>query len=648
MLGRLDVPLGLGLLRLSTEGRPSTTDAVTLIQLALNFGIRLLDTADVYGLDESDLHYGERLAASAVASWEGPREEVRVVTKVGLARRGDRWMPAGRPKAIRQAVEGSLRALNVSRLPLLMLHARDPNAPFEETLGVLAELQREGKVEHLGLCNTTAAELRQAGRHFVVAAVQNELSVLQRKSARDGLLALTAREGIVFMAHRPLGGHAKVARLEGNKLLRPLAERRRATPCEVAMAALLEAGPHVIPLIGATRAASLFSSVRALGLRLDASDRTALAVKYSFDADEDADLAPLSTQVDPAAPIPTDVARLAPDSDQPEASEDWGPRTSDEVVLLMGIQGAGKSDLVTRFVDAGYARLNRDLLGGRLDDLVPRVSTLLASGRRRIVLDNTYPTRLSRAPVIAAARAQGVPVRCCHLATPIGEAMINVVLRMIGKYGVPLGPEEMKRLGKQDPTLPPPQAMHRWANSFEPPAPDEGFAAIHSVPFVRRRSPAHTNKGLLLDVDGTLRTTLSGEKYPRAAEDQQLLPGRRETLARWLEAGYQLFFVSNQSGVASGRVSLADMQAAFLRTAELLRLPVTEVAYCPHPAHPVGCFCRKPLPGLGVYLMQRHQLDSQQLVMVGDRESDEGFAKAIGADFYHPRQFFGLGGPKPR
>ena len=182
-----------------------------------------------------------------------------------------------------------------------------------------------------------------------------------------------------------------------------------------------------------------------------------------------------------------------------------------EIVILMGIQGAGKSVLVADYVSHGYVRLNRDQFGGRLDDLVPHLRQLLSAGATRVVLDNTYPTRLSRAPVIATGHAFRVPVRCRHLQIPLAEAHVNIVLRMLARYGRPLGPEEMKAHRKSDPNLPPPAALMRWAGSFEAPSLNEGFAAVDVVPFVRRLDPAHTEKGLLLDVDGTVcRSSKSG------------------------------------------------------------------------------------------------------------------------------------------
>ncbi|HSN98563.1 MAG TPA: aldo/keto reductase [Candidatus Nanopelagicales bacterium] len=625
VLGSLDVPLGLGLLRLSTEGRPSEEDAIGVIRFGLDQGIRLLDTADSYGLDERDLHYGERLVRKAIEGWDGPRGEVRVITKAGLARPKGRWVPNGRRDHLRKMVEGSLEALGVERIFLLLLHVNDPKTPFEESLGALAELQKEGKIEHLGLCNTSIAEVRQAERHFAVRAIQNELSVIDRGSAVEGMVALARQMGVPFLAHRPLGGHAKTANLLKNRAVKPIAARHGVTPHEAALAALLDLGPPVIPLFGATRKESVESSLRALRVPFDARDRADLESKISF--------APTAEALAATEPpvIPAGLRELLPGE---------GPGDEPEVVVIMGVQGAGKSSEVDRYVGRGYARLNRDQLGGNLEGLIPKLGEMLASGQRRVVLDNTYATRVSRYPVIRVAHAHGVPVRCRFMATPIDEAYANVVLRILDRYGKLLGPEELKELGKDDPNLPPPAAMAKWAASFEAPHVDEGFSAVEEIPFVRRVDPQFTGKGLLLDVDGTLRRTKSGELFPCDPDDVELLPGRREILERWVGEGYTLFFVSNQSGVASGKLTKEAADAAFARTIELLGLPVAEVAYCPHPAFPVGCFCRKPLAGLGVHLIQRHRLAREHLIMVGDMDSDQDFARALGVRYVDAEDFF--------
>lgn len=632
VLGSLICPIALGLLRLCTEGRPEREDAIALIHRALDAGVRVLDTADSYGLDHKDMHYGEKLAVEAVQSWPGPGHEVHIVTKVGIERPKGRWRPNGSPGHIRRAVEGSLKALGVEQIPLLLLHAKDSRVPYEETLGALAELQKEGKIRDLGLSNVGPPEVRQAQRHFPVVCIQNELSILSQATAKSGMVEFTQNLGIPLLAHRPLGGHAKVDKLLKNRVLKPLVAKYEVPPHELALAALLRAGEHVIPVVGSTRVETLEASLKALERELSNEDWEHITKKYTFRATEEA-LAAIAPRE-----IPKDLPTLEPDQ---------GPGNSPEVVILMGIQGAGKSETVEAYEKAGYSRLNRDEIGGKLDDLIPMLKDALERGERRVVLDNTYPTRISREPVVRAAHEYKVPVRCRFLATSIGDARVNVVNRVLDRYGHLPGPDELKELAKDDPNLPPPIAMERWMNSFEPPDLDEGFSAVDEIPFQRRPQPEHTEKGLLLDVDGTLRITKSGEIYPRSADDVELLPGRKEVLQRWIDAGYSLFFISNQSGVHSKHLSSEDADAAFQQTIDLLGLPVKEVMYCPHRAFPVVCYCRKPMPGMAISLKRKYRLAQEHMVMVGDMDSDARFAAGLKIRYYDAAEFFAEGGPEP-
>jgi histidinol-phosphate phosphatase family protein len=625
LFGPIQVPLALGLLRLSIQDRPSLDDSIRLIHQALDLGIRILDTADSYCLDNKDFHYGESLAKLAVESWQGPRDEVRIITKVGLVRPNGKWVPKGTAKHIAKSIDQSLESLGTERIFLLQLHVKDSRVPFDETLGTLAKLRDQGKIEHVGLCNVGPAEVRQALRHFPVACIQCELSLLSRKSATDGMLLMSEQLGIPFLAYRPLGGHAKVEKLASNRVLASIAQRQQATPFEIALAAVLASSKNVIPLFGATQLPSLLSSVRATQIVLGSNDRAELQSKYSFDADPDA-----AASVLPQA-VPSTLPSLQPNT---------GPGIVPEIVMLMGIQGAGKSELVRSYVEHGYARLNRDQLGGKVDDLVDQLQELLTTGHKRVVLDNTYPTRISRAGVVRVAHAFGVPVRCRLLETSIDEARTNIITRILDRYERLLGPSEMKELSKVDSNLPPPVAMQRWLDTLERPDWDEGFSAIDSIPFVRRVDTDYKQRALLLDVDGTLRSTRSGELYPRTAEDVVLLPERRERLQPWVEKGFLLFLVSNQSGIASGKLKQSDADAAFQRTVELLGLPVTEIVYCPHPAFPVGCFCRKPMPGLAVYLQRKYKLDLSQSIMIGDMESDAAFARSINLRYIDANEFF--------
>ncbi|MFO0923737.1 MAG: aldo/keto reductase [Pirellulales bacterium] len=618
------VPLAFGLLRLCGEERPDQAQAIEVIHAALDAGIRFLDTADSYCLNEKEKHYGERLAWLAVDRWHGPRKEVVIATKVGMLRPKGKWTVEGSPKHLRKAIEGSLQTLQTDCLPLVQLHARDPRVPFEESLGALAEMQREGKIAHLGLCNVDPYEMRQARRAFEVASIQNEFSLMQRGSATDGSLSLAEQWKLPFLAYRPLGGSSKVEKLATNRMLAPLLKKYPVAPAALAFAVWNQLGLPIIPLFGARSVAHLHELLQGRSLVLDPSDLEQIRGKLGMDLSEPAKLAV-------RVPSPSHVVTSIPGEEDPSRPE---------VVVVMGIQGAGKSSLVESYVQRGYFRLNRDLQGGSLEDLIPKMIEAIDEGQQQIVLDNTYPTQTSRMPVIDAAHYFGLPIRCQWIQTSLQDAQFNVAHRMWKRYQKLLGPEEMKSLAKVDPNLPPAIALDRWVESFETPRIEEGFFRVDIHPFERKWEPSWQKRGILLDVDGTLRKTKSGELYPRTPDDVELLPGRREVLEEWIEQGFKLYFVSNQSGIASGKVTRENAEAAFARTVELLDLPVEDIAFCPHPAFPVGCFCRKPLPGLGVDLICRHQLHPPSLVVVGDMESDRQFAQSLSAKYFDAKDFF--------
>lgn len=646
--GLLIPPLGLGAMRLSTASkaadgslrRPDEAEAVAVLRRALDLGIRLVDTADSYALDDKDLHHNEHLIRRALDGWSSPdRDQVIVATKAGLVRPKGKWAPNGRPEHLKRACEASLRVLGGEALDLFQLHVKDPRVPYEESLGALADLYVAGKARRLGICNATTQDLATALRVLPagsLVSVQNELNPFDTASAR-GVLAMTRAQGLTLLAHSPLGGHAGVHRVLKKDVLAEIAMRHgrggdHTGRHQVVLAWLLTLGPHVIPIFGATRKLSVESSMGALQLTLTPEDLSAIDQAFPKAAALRDEAPPV---IEPATP-----SERAPEvaiSSEPLPPPGTAPA---EVVIVLGIPGAGKSTAVEPYVEAGYVRLNRDELGGKLDDLVPHLRSALAAQRRHVVLDNTYPTVRTRAAVIAAARDAEVPVRCVWLDTSLGDARWNAALRMLHRHGRLLGPEEIAILSKSEPNTIPPIAQAIWLKNFEPPTMAEGFAQIERRPFRRIPRPDRTQKALLLDVDGTVRMTRSGDKYPRDPSDLAILPLRREVLRRWHDQGYRLFFVSNQSGIASGKTSRELVEAAFDKTIEALDLPIADVAYCPHQAFPVACFCRKPMPGLAVQLIERHALSIPDLIVVGDMRSDHGLAEGIGARFVDAADFF--------
>ena len=156
-----------------------------------------------------------------------------------------------------------------------------------------------------------------------------------------------------------------------------------------------------------------------------------------------------------------------------------GARRDDaEVVLIMGLPAAGKSTIAKRLAANGYARVNRDEKGGSLDSLLPVLDTLLASGTNRVVLDNTYVTRKSRAAVLGVAARHAVPVRCLWLSTSVEDAQVNAVTRIVSKYGRLLDPDEMRVASRSDVSVFPPSVQFRYQRELEAPQESEGFSRI--------------------------------------------------------------------------------------------------------------------------------------------------------------------------
>ena len=197
-LGRGAPPVsivGYGGMHLSLAGRPPENVALRVIHAGLDAGMTLIDTADVYCLDQNDIGHNERLVAQALKTWSGPRDQVIVATKGGMIRPDGRWERDARPERLRRACERSLQALQVDRIDLYQLHAPDHQVPFEESVGALAELQREGKIRWIGLSNVSVAEIKAAEAITEVATVQNRLNPFFREAIETGVVRYCGERG---------------------------------------------------------------------------------------------------------------------------------------------------------------------------------------------------------------------------------------------------------------------------------------------------------------------------------------------------------------------------------------------------------------------------------------------------------------------
>jgi aryl-alcohol dehydrogenase-like predicted oxidoreductase len=269
--GREVTAIGLGAMPLSLAGRPDEDQAIAVIKAFIDGGGDFIDTANVYCVDDTDIGHNERLIAKALRLL-GKTTKVTVATKGGLRRPRGGWTVDASPAWLRASCERSLRDLGTDIIFLYQLHAPDPAVPLADSVGCLAGLREEGKIQHIGLSNVSPEELETALRITSVASVQNKCSVFKKKALHNGLVELCGQRDITFIPHSPVGGHFDRHRLAQDAALMEIARAHATTPQCVALVWLLHLGDHVIPIPGASRLASIQSSLSALDLELNRAE----------------------------------------------------------------------------------------------------------------------------------------------------------------------------------------------------------------------------------------------------------------------------------------------------------------------------------------------------------------------------------------
>ncbi len=278
--------IGFGAMSLAgVYGAAVDDESIATVQRALDLGITLIDTADVYGAGHS-----EELVGRAI---RGRRDGVVLATKFGSGSRERGGN--GRPEYVRQSIEGSLRRLNVDYVDLYYLHRVDFSTPIEDTVGAMAQLVKEGKVRHLGLSEAAPATIRRAHAVHPIAALQTEYSLFSREPELEVLPTL--RElGIGFVAYSPLGRglltgqitrsqdlpeddwRHSVPRFESQNLernarlvedVRKLADSLHLSPAQLALAWLLHQGQEIVPIPGTRHISNLEANAAAAGVDLD-------------------------------------------------------------------------------------------------------------------------------------------------------------------------------------------------------------------------------------------------------------------------------------------------------------------------------------------------------------------------------------------
>jgi pyridoxine 4-dehydrogenase len=258
--------LGFGAMRLTGEGiwgwPADRENARKVLRRAVELGVNLIDTADAYGPEVSELLIAEALHPYPAG--------LVIATKGGLTRPGPgRWVPNGRPEYLTQCVEKSLKRLKLDRIDLYQLHRIDAKVPVEESLGALKVLQDAGKLRHIGLSEVTPKEIEQARKILPIVSVQNEYNIEDRKS--EETLAYCEKEKLGFIPWSPIGGGRSSLTKPGNPL-EAEAKRHSASVVQLALAWLLQRSPVMLPIPGTSSLAHLEENMASVKLQLTPAD----------------------------------------------------------------------------------------------------------------------------------------------------------------------------------------------------------------------------------------------------------------------------------------------------------------------------------------------------------------------------------------
>jgi pyridoxine 4-dehydrogenase len=260
--------LGFGAMRVTGEGiwgwPPDRGTALKVLRRAVELGVNLIDTADAYGPDTSEL-----LIAEALYPYP---EGLVIATKGGLTRPGPgQWVPNGRPEHLKRAVEGSLKRLRLERIDLYQLHTVDAKVPIEESVGALKQMRDAGKIRHVGLSNVEAEEIVRARKIVPIVSVQNRYNIEDRKS--ENVLVYCEKENLGFLPWFPIGGGGG---LKPENPLNAAAKAHGVSVVQVALAWLLERSPVMLPIPGTSSLAHLEENAAAAKLKLTLAEWKAI------------------------------------------------------------------------------------------------------------------------------------------------------------------------------------------------------------------------------------------------------------------------------------------------------------------------------------------------------------------------------------
>ena len=256
--------LGYGAMRITGPGiwgEPKDRDeARRVLQRAIELGVNFIDTADAYGPEVS-----ENIIAEALYPYS---KDLVIATKGGFTRSGpNKWEAVGRPEYLRQCVEMSLRRLKVERIDLYQLHRIDPKVPVEESLGALKDLQKAGKIRHIGLSEVSTAEIDQARKTVKIVSIQNQYNLSDRR--HEKVLKYCEQHNMGFIPWFPVAA-GKLAQPGGP--LDAVARNHQATVAQLSLAWLLYHSPVLLPIPGTSSVKHLEENMAAAELHLSSEE----------------------------------------------------------------------------------------------------------------------------------------------------------------------------------------------------------------------------------------------------------------------------------------------------------------------------------------------------------------------------------------
>ena len=509
------------------------------ITAALEAGITVFDTARAYVGNE------ELLAASLRG------RAARVVTKGGMGERLDPGRArADDPRGLRGQPRGARRPFD---RPVPAPRARPPHA-----LGDLCT--RTGASRRRRPRRADRRREREPRRSSTRRSSWRRSRPCRRRSGRwttalsgAGSWSAARSWDLTLLAHSPLGGPKRAGRL------------LRLASGEEALAWTLALSAAVVVLPGARRPETARSAARAGTVVLEPAERERLDQAFGR-----------SRRLRGARP-PADG----------------------DLVLVVGIPGAGKSRLAEAYTGRGYVRLNRDERGGTMPQLADALDELLAGGERHVVLDNTYLTRASRSHPVDAAVRHGLAPRCLWLDTPVAQAQANVVERLLDHFGELPEPGELRRLARTTPGVLAPTSQLRAVRELEPPSLEEGFVQVERVAF--ERAPRGGAAGVFI------------------AASAVGLPGWDETAT---DVPHLVFDWGDGTRLAE-KAALVEARVS---------APV-ETLLCPHGGGTPVCWCRPPLPGLPLVFGRRHGVEPARSTLVGASRAHGTLAATLGSRY---------------